>query len=213
VGAVRYAAVPVSKKLRKVPWYLRYRVGSKVASEARRLQALATHLHCDVRFEGPVRIGPGFELRIPNQGTFTVGPGVDFRRGFVCEISGGGRVTIGAGSVFTAEALIQCTSSIEIGRRCALGQALLIADGNHHWQDHTRHMLDQGYDLKPITIGDRAVVFTKSTVTADIGEGAIVAANSFVNKPIPAYCLAGGVPARVLEYFGPPERRPADLDA
>jgi acetyltransferase-like isoleucine patch superfamily enzyme len=192
---------------------LHNRVGKRAASEARKKLIQATHLHCDVQFEGPVNIGPGFELRIPADGSFVVGHGVDFRRGFVCEVSGGGRVVIGSGTTFTDSALIQCSTSIEIGFRCALGQAVMIADGNHRWRDWRKHLLDQGYDFSPITIGDRAIVMSKCTITADVGEGAIVAANSFVNKPIPAYCLAGGVPARVIEYFGPEELRPAELDA
>ena len=198
-------------KLQRLPWHLRYRVGAKWASDLRRLAITATHRHCRVEFQGPVRLGPGFALNIPDRGSLIVGPGVDFRRGFVCEISGDGRVTIGANTVFTSHALIQCSTSIDIGRRAALGQALLIADGNHRFRDPDKHLLDQGYDFRPITIGDGAVVMTKCTVLADIGERAIIGANSVVTKPIPPFCLALGAPARPVEYFGPPDRRPADL--
>src|SRR5438105_12053228 len=117
--------------LRRLPWRLRYGLGGRVTSTTRRLMVQATHLHCHVEFQGPVRIGPGFAVDIPDRGTFIVGPGVDFRRGFVCEISGEGRVVVGAGSIFTSTALIQCSTSIEIGRRCIFGQATMIADGNH----------------------------------------------------------------------------------
>jgi acetyltransferase-like isoleucine patch superfamily enzyme len=198
---------------RQVPWHLRYRVGTDLASRARRLAISATHRHCRVEFEGPVYLGPGFDLRIPDAGTLIVGTGVDFRRGFVCEISGEGRVTIGAGSIFTSDALIQCTTSIDIGRRCVFGQALMIADGNHRYRDPSLHVLDQGYNYRPIHIGDGAVITSKCTVLADVGEHAVVGANSVVAKPVPPFCVAAGVPARVIEYFGPPERRPVELDA
>jgi acetyltransferase-like isoleucine patch superfamily enzyme len=151
-------------------------------------------------------------LSIPGRGELIVGMGVEFRGGFVCEVSEGGRVRIGAGSIFTSDALIQCTTSIDIGERAVFGQALQIADGAHRFRDWTRHLLDQGYDFRPITIGDRAIVHAKCTIVADLGEGAIVGANSLVNKPVPAFCLAGGVPARVIEYFGPPDQRPPELD-
>ena len=196
---------------RTLPWHLRYRVGGRIASEARRLAIQATHLHCRVEFQGPVRLGPGFHLDIPDAGTFEVGPGVDFRRGFVCEISGGGRVTIGAGSIFTSIALVQCSTSIDIGRRAVFGQSLLIVDGNHRFRDPERHTLDQGYDYRPITIGDGVLVTTKCTVMADIGDHAVIGANSVVSKPIPPYCLAVGAPARVIEYFGPPGGEPPEL--
>jgi acetyltransferase-like isoleucine patch superfamily enzyme len=196
---------------RKLPWHLRYRVGARVASETRRLAILATHRHCRVEFQGPVRLGPGFHLEIPDGGTLVVGPGVDFRRGFVCEISGAGHVTIGAGSIFTSHALVQCSTSIDIGRRAVFGQSLLIVDGNHRFRDGSRHTLDQGYDYRPITIGDGVLVTTKCTVMADIGDHAVIGANSVVSKPVPPYCLAVGAPARVIEYFGPPGGEPPEL--
>ena len=201
----------VPERLRRVPWHLRYRVGAKALSDLRRVLVQATHRHCRVEFQGPVRLGPGFALDIPDHGTLVVGAGVDFRRGFVCEISGNGRVSIGAGSIFTSHALIQCSTSIDIGKRAVFGQSLLMADGNHRYRDPDTHLLDQGYDYRPITIGDGAMVTTKCTVLADIGERSVIGANSVVTRPIPAFCLAAGAPARVVDYFGPPDRRPADL--
>jgi acetyltransferase-like isoleucine patch superfamily enzyme len=91
------------------------------------------------------------------------------------------------------------------------GQNLMLADGNHKFRDYTKHLLDQGYDFNPIEIGDNAIVTSKCTVLASIGEGAVIGANSVVTKPVPAYCLAAGAPAKVLEYFGPPEREPVEL--
>jgi acetyltransferase-like isoleucine patch superfamily enzyme len=202
----------MSRNWRKIPWHLRYRTMARLASEWRKLMITLTHQHCTVEFRGPVRLGPGFALEIPDRGTFIVGPGVDFRRNFRCEISGSGRVEIGAGTVFTADALIQCTTSIVIGKRCGFGQATFIVDGNHRFRDWRRHWLDQGDDFRPITIGDGVAVNTKCTVINSIGERAVIGANSVVTKPIPPYCLAVGVPARVVEYFGPPERRPEGLD-
>ena len=196
-----------------VAWRLRHRIAPRLASDLRRIAITATHGHATVEFRGPVRLGPGFALDMPDGGTFIVGSGVDFRRGFVCEIGGSGRVSIGDGSVFTSHALVQCSTSIDIGRRCIFGQSLLIADGNHRWRDPSQHLLDQGYDFRPISIADGAVVMTKSTVQASIGERAIVAAHSLVTRPVPAYTLVGGTPARPLEYFGPDELRPESLRA
>jgi acetyltransferase-like isoleucine patch superfamily enzyme len=203
--------VDINPSWRRVPWKLRYEVGSRVASEARRLSILATHQHCRVEFAGPVRLGPGFSLRIPDHGTLIVGPYVDFREGFVCEISGSGRVTIGAGSIFTSHALIQCSTSIDIGERCVFGQALLIADGNHRYRDPDLHLLDQGYDFRPLRIDDGAVVTSKCTILNNLGERCLVGANSVVIAPVPAFCLAVGSPARIVEYFGPPGGEPVEL--
>ena len=193
-------------RLEKLPWKLRYEYGARLASDCRRLLISMTHRHCTVRFLGPVRIGPGFALNIPDRGTLIVGSGVDFRRGFVCEISGDGRVEIGALSVFTSDALIQCSTSITIGYRCVFGQATQIVDGSHRYKDPTRNMLDQGYDFRPIAIGDGVAVMSKCTIVADIGTQAFIGANSVVTRPIPAFSLALGAPARVVESFAPTEQ-------
>src|SRR5204863_5258142 len=106
--------MPLPRDWRKLPWYARYELGEHVISRLRQVSVQATHLHCTVEFQGPVHIGPGFHLDIPDAGTLIVGRGVDFRRGFVCQIAGNGRVVIGAGSIFTSNAMIQCSTSIEI---------------------------------------------------------------------------------------------------
>jgi acetyltransferase-like isoleucine patch superfamily enzyme len=197
---------------RRVPWRVRYQFGERVATRLRRAAIALTHQHCTVEFRGRVRLGPGFSVMIPGPGTLVVGDGVDFRRGFVCEISGTGRVAIGDRAIFTSHALIQCSTSIEIGEEAMLGQDLFIADGNHRFRDWRRNMLEQGYDYRPIRIGARAAINTKSTILNSVGEGAIVGANSVVTRPVPAYCVAVGAPARVIDYFGPPELRPPELE-
>ena len=196
-----------STEPRRLPWAIRYRYGPRIVTRLRKLLIRVTHLHCTVEFQGPVRLGPGFRLDIPERGTLIVGPGVDFRSGFVCEINGQGRVEIGARTTFTSNALIQCTTSIIIGERCAFGQSVLIVDGRHRYSDPHVHWLDQGYDFRPIRIGDGAGISDKCTIQSDIGERAMVGSGSVVNRPIPAYTVAFGSPAKVVRYFGPPERR------
>jgi acetyltransferase-like isoleucine patch superfamily enzyme len=199
-------------RLRRLPYRARYVYGERAASAARRLATLATNAHADVRIARPVHIGPGFRLFMPQGGTFIVHPGCDFRRDFVCEISGGGHVEIGPGTTFTSSTLIQITTSLTIGRRAVFGQSAMIVDGNHRWRDPDVHLLDQGYDFTPIEIGDGAVVMSKCTIFASLGERALVGAHSLVSRPVPAFCLAAGAPARVREYYGRPENRPPDLE-
>jgi acetyltransferase-like isoleucine patch superfamily enzyme len=166
--------------------------------------------HAHIEFGRDVYVGPGFSLDMPYGGAFVVGPNVEFRRGFRAEFGAADtRIAIGEGSRFTYDALIQCTTSVEIGKHCMVGQATLLVDGNHRFRDTDRLLLEQGHELRPLRIDDHAAIFTKSTVFADVGERAIVAANSVVTQPVPAYTLVGGVPARALEYFGPPGQGPA----
>jgi acetyltransferase-like isoleucine patch superfamily enzyme len=197
---------------RRIPWLLRYAVLGRAASEARRLTAKASHVHANLEFQGPAWLGPGFSLRMFEDGaTLRIGPNVDFRRDFTCEVGGQGEVVIGAGCVFTGMAMIQCSTSVRIGDGAIFGQGLVIADGNHRFRDPNVPFLDQGYDFRPITVGAGAVVLSSCTIVNDIGERALIGANSVVTRPIPPYSLAVGAPARVVEYFGPPELRPAGL--
>lgn len=199
---------------RRQLWHLRYRTGPRLASDLRRITAQVCRGHAHIEFRGPVRLGPGFALDIPDRGTLIVGPGVDFRRGFVCEISGDGRVEIGAGCVFTSNALVQCTTTITIGERCMFGQSLLMADGNHRFRDLDTPMLDQGYDYQPIVIEDDVTVTTKCTIIgARVGTRSVIGANSVIVKDVPPYCVAVGAPAKIIEYFGPPELRPEGVPA
>lgn len=184
-------------------WRLRHRWAPRIASDLRRLAVERTHGHATVTFAGPVRLGPGFHLDIPDAGTLRVGAGVDFRRGFSCEISGDGVVDIGPGTVFTYGCVLQCSTSITFGRRVVVAAGVLLADGNHRWRDPDRHVLDQGYDFRPLVIGDGAFLGAHSTVLASVGERSVVGAGSTVTRDVPAWALAGGVPARVLERYGP----------
>ena len=199
------------ERLRRLPAKARYVYAENLASRARRRAVLATNMHADVRIAKSARLGPRFRLYMPEGGTFHVGPGCDFRRDFICEIYGGGSVVIGPGTTFTSSALIQITTSLTIGARCVFGQALMVADGNHKWRDPDMHLLDQGYDFTPVTVGDGAVVMSKVTLLSSLGERSLVGAHSLVTKPVPAYCFVGGAPARVIEYFGKPEDRPPHL--
>ena len=203
---------PVAE-LRDLPRRIAYQWGPRIGSALRKRLVLLQHPHATVRFGEGVHVGPGFSLHIPDGGSFIVGPRVEFRRGFRAEISDRGQIVIGAGSVFTYDVLIQCSTRIEIGERCMFGQATAVFDGNHRFRDLSTPMLEQGFDFREITIDDDATITTKCTILNDIGKRAVIGANSVVTAPIPAYSVAAGSPARVIDYFGPEAERPPEGDA
>src|SRR3954454_9406191 len=193
--------------VRDLPRRIGYGPGTKLMSGLRKRWVLFRHPHADIRFDGPVYLGPGFSLHIPGGGAFHVGPGVEFRRGFRAEIAGDGRVTIGAGAVCTYEVVIQCSTTIDVGARVMRAQGALVVDGSHRFRDLDRPIGAQGYDFRPIRIGDDAAIMAKCTVIADVGEHTLVGANSVVTRDLPSYCVAAGVPARVIEELRPAEQR------
>jgi len=198
-------------RLRWLPQRLGYVHGPRLMSELRRRWVLLRHPHANIRFGRGVYLGPGFSLDIPGEGSFIVGDDVEFRRDFRAEISGKGRITIGSGSHFTYSVLIQCSTAIDIGERTMFGQSTIVMDGQHRFRDITRPMLEQGYDFHELKIGDDATITTKCTIMADVGVRAFVGANSVVSRPVSAYTLAVGAPARSVDYYGPEE--PQLMDA
>ena len=196
------------RKVRYAPRKLGYVWGPRLMSALRKRWVLLRHPHANIVFEGPVYLGPGFSLHIPADGNFIVGPGVEFRRRFRAEIYDGGTIRIGAGSYLTYDVIITCATKITIGERCGLGQNTYIADGSHRFRNTDIPFLDQGYDFREILIEDDAQVHSKCTIVNNIGKRAVIGANAVISKPIPPYCLAAGVPARVIDYFGPPGEEP-----
>ncbi|MGH2953247.1 MAG: acyltransferase [Solirubrobacterales bacterium] len=186
-----------------------YRWGPRVMSRFRKWWVLIRNPHAEIRFTEPVYLGPGFSLHVPFGGKFIVGPGVEFRRGFRAELGGpDAKIVIGAGSYLTYDVIITCNTSIEIGEGCGLGQATYVADGSHRFRDLDRHFLAQGYDYRAIRIEDGAQIHSKCTIVNSIGTRSVIGANAVVSREIPPYCLAAGVPARVIDYFGPPGEEP-----
>lgn len=181
----------------------RYGPVPRLLSTLRRWRMLATHRHARIRFEGHAYLGPGFSVHIPAGGSFLVGPGVEFRRDFCAEIEGDGVISIGAGTSFTYNTVLQCTQSITIGEGCGIGHGVTIVDGQHRFRDLDRPFLEQGYEWHPVTIGDNVAVTSACTVMANIGDRAFIGANSVVTRDIPAYAVAVGAPARVVDQFAP----------
>jgi acetyltransferase-like isoleucine patch superfamily enzyme len=203
--------LPVRNRLRWVPQRAGYIHGPRLMSWLRKEWVLLRHPQADIRFGRDVYLGPGFSLHIPANGTFAVGDRVEFRRGFRAEVDGDGRITIGSDSHMTYDVLMQCTTSIDIGEHCQFGQATIVLDGQHRFRDLTRPMLEQGYDFTPLRIEDHATITTKCTIMASIGTRAFIGANAVVSRPIPAYTVAVGAPARPIDYFGPPGGEPEEL--
>ena len=189
---------------------LGYGHGPRLASALRKRWAQLRNPNARLQFGPGVYAGPGFSIHAPAGGAFTVGPGVEFRRNFRLELgTPDARVSVGAGCYFTYDVIIACSTSIDIGERVGLGQCTFVVDGSHKFRDLTKPFAEQGYDYRRLRIEDDAQVHSKVTIVESIGERAVIGANAVVSRPIPAFTVAAGVPARVLDYFGPPELAPA----
>ena len=191
---------------------LGYFTGPRLMSAMRKRWVVVRNPQATIVFGKGTFLGPRFSLHMPHGGTFRTGEYVEFRRGFRAELGGpDARIEIGSHSVCTYDVLMQCGTSIITGERVVIAQCTLVVDGSHRFRDLDTPMLAQGYDYRPIRIGDDAAIMAKCTVIADVGERAFIGANAVISRPIPPFCVAVGAPARPVDYFGPPGRRPAEL--
>jgi acetyltransferase-like isoleucine patch superfamily enzyme len=59
----------------------------------------------------------------------------------------------------------------------------------------------QGISTRPVTIGDDVWIGHGAVILSgvSIGEGSIIAAGAVVTGDIPAFVMAGGVPAKIIK--------------
>jgi acetyltransferase-like isoleucine patch superfamily enzyme len=201
-------------RIRRLPVTIGYFRGPLLMSRLRKLWVLLRNPHANIRFGPGTYLGPGFSLHMPFGGTFVTGEGVEFRRNFRAELAGpDSRIEFSARAVCTYDVLVQCTTTIEIGERCLLGQSTILLDGNHRFRDLGRPVVEQGYDFSPIRIEDDAAIMSKCTIIADVGTRAFIGANAVVTRPVPPYTVSVGAPARPVEYFGPEETSPRGVSS
>jgi len=203
----------IVSKLRRLAWRMSYQDGARWMSGFRKRWQIFRNPNATIRFGAHVRAGPGFKVHAPWGGTLIVGDNVEFRRNTLFEFWGPeSRVTVGSGSYFTYDVIVACGTTIDIGERVGLGQGTFVVDGSHEYRDTGTPFLDQGYNYRPVTIGNDAQIHSKVTVINNIGERAIIGANAVVTKPIPPWSLAAGVPAKVIESYGAAadDAKPAD---
>lgn len=199
----------LAARIRRLPVSIGYFRGPFLMSRLRRWWISFRNPHATIRFGAGTYLGPGFSLHMPYGGTFVTGERVEFRRNFRAELGGpDARIELGTDCVCTYDVLMQCSTTISVGERCQFGQSTIVIDGNHRFRDLDRPMLEQGYDFTPIRIEDDATITTKCTIIADVGRRAFIGANAVVTRPVAPYTVAVGVPARPVEYFGPPESAP-----
>ena len=99
---------------------------------------------------------------------------------------------------------ITCANKIVIGNNVLTGRWVTISDNNHG--DASKESLRMPPSKRPIVskgsviIEDDVWIGDKATILAGvhIGKGAIIAANAVVTKDVPAYSIAIGCPANIV---------------
>ncbi len=111
----------------------------------------------------------------------------------------GQRTTIGSNSVIVSMA------GVEFGEAVMVAGGVYVSAGAYRFDDRSRPIMDQvAYSKGPIRIGDDVWIGTGAVILdgVTVGRGAVIGAGAIVNKDIPEFAVAAGVPARVIRMRG-----------
>ena len=114
-------------------------------------------------------------------------------------------ITIGNACLIRDNCHITAINSICIGDNLLTGTNVLITVNSHG--EATREQMDvpptrrKLYSKGPVIIGNNVWLGNNVCVMpgVTIGDGAIIGANSVVTHDIPPYCMAAGIPAKVIK--------------
>lgn len=132
-----------------------------------------------------------------------IGDRVLLERGVDINVIGSYRdctITIGSQTYIGPYTCISGPGSISIGENCLIaGQSGLYAS-NHCHGDRQRAIRDQGITTRGICIEDDCWLGTGVKVLdgVTVGRGSVIGAGAIVNRDIPPYSIAVGVPAKVI---------------
>lgn len=110
-------------------------------------------------------------------------------------VNAGAKLSLGTGFM-NYGGTIECFKEIAIGNHCFIGENVTIRDSNNH-----EVCYDGFLKMEPICIGNDVWIGNGCYILpgVKIGNGCVIAAGAVVTKSIPDYCMAAGVPAKIIK--------------
>lgn len=147
------------------------------------------------QFDGAVRARNKTKLKIEDH--CRIGEDVYF------ESEGGGSIHLGRHVRINQGCVLTAHAKIEIGAHSLVGEYVSIRDANHKIEGDVL-IRESGHIAKPIVIGENVWIGRGCMILpgTQIGNGAVIGANSVVRGEIPARAIAVGAPAKVISERG-----------
>ncbi|GAB6011240.1 acyltransferase [Viscerimonas tarda] len=155
-------------------------------------------LHCPIVLLGCKYISIGKNVGIGARAIITAWDEFEEDK-FSPQITIGNNVNIGEDCHITA------INKIEIGDNVLMGKKVTITDNAHGKTEYALLSIPPQkrplYSKGPVVIEDGVWIGDKATILAGvhIGKNTIIGSNAVVTRDIPANCVAGGIPARVIK--------------
>ena len=115
------------------------------------------------------------------------------------------KLIIGDGAVIGYFNHITCVNHVEIGSKVLTADGVHISDNGHCFDDPRIPIMDQSVVSKgSVFIGEGTWLGENvSVLSCRIGRNCVIGANAVVTRDIPDFCVATGIPARVIKQFAP----------
>lgn len=140
-----------------------------------------------------------FERQLKKNGNFKIAKSakIDCYRNIRCN---SGTITISDNTYINALCMLSTKDSkIEIGKNVMIGPGTIINTAHHNFEKIDVAINLQNRSDKPIIIEDDVWIGANCTILGGtrIGAHSIIGAHSLVNKEIPSYSIAYGIPCKV----------------
>ena len=93
---------------------------------------------------------------------------------------------------------------IEVGDHVMFANGCFVGDADHRFDDPEVPITHQGFTSKgPVEIGTNCWFGVNCAVTSGVtvGERCVIGANSVVNRDLPPWTIAAGVPAKPIRWI------------
>lgn len=150
----------------------------------------------------PAQAGNGVRVKLLRSLGFVIGEGTQFTgtpriRCLVPQMAG--KLVIGCDCLIEMDVILELGEHITLGDGVTLGHGVMILTTSHALGPREHRAGEHMY--APVTVGKGAWLGARVVVLpgVNIGEGAVVAEGSLVNKDVPAHTRVGGIPAKGSE--------------
>lgn len=137
-------------------------------------------------------------MRFPSN--ISIGDEVVLKEGAkICACNSKAKVSLGHRSTLGYHSFIFASEGIQIGDDCMIAPFVYFVDSDHGIK-RDQKMNTQANAAAPIKVGNDVWIASNVTILkgVSIGEGAVIAANSVVNKDVGPYEIWGGTPAKKI---------------
>ena len=111
------------------------------------------------------------------------------------------KLIVGNDVVIGRNSIIASKKGIKIGDFTRIGPFVQIIDHDHSFKKN-QLIMNQPAKISEVQIGEDVWIGSGAKILkgVNIGNGAVIGANTVVTKDIPDYAIVGGIPAKIIKF-------------